>query len=198
MFQKLYDRVIAWSRHPHALRYLMVMSFAESSFFPIPPDVMLAPMALAQPKKAYQFALWTTLASVLGGLFGYALGYFLFDVIEPWLRTSSYWEPYVTTTEWFGKWGFWAVFVAGFSPIPYKVFTIAAGALNMFLPPFVLASLIGRGGRFFLVAVLLAVGGERLETRLRSYVDRIGWTMVIVVVIGVAFYRLFRDIQPGF
>lgn len=192
MFKKLYDRVIAWSRHPHAVRYLFAISFAESSFFPIPPDVMLAPMALAQPQKAYRFASWTTVSSVLGGLFGYAIGYFLFDSIEPWLKTSSYWEPYLTATDWFGRWGFWAVFVAGFSPIPYKVFTISAGALNMFLPPFVLASVIGRGGRFFLVALLLATGGERLESKLRSYIDRIGWATVIVVVVAIAVYRLFN------
>lgn len=189
MFQKLFDRAILWSKHPQALKFLFALSFAESSFFPVPPDVMLAPMALAQPKKAFRFALWTTLASVLGGIFGYAIGFFLFDSVEPWLKNSHYWEPYQQATAWFGEWGFLAVFVAGFSPIPYKVFTIAAGALNMFIIPFVLASLVGRGGRFFLVALLLAAGGERLESKLRNYMDRIGWGLVIIIVIGGLIYH---------
>ncbi|QPK64494.1 DedA family protein [Methylomonas sp. LL1] len=192
MFQKLYDRVIRWSKHPHALKFLFALSFAESSFFPVPPDVMLAPMALAQPSKAFRFALWTTVASVAGGVFGYGIGYFLFDSIEPWLKTSHYWDAYRQATAWFDEWGFWAVFVAGFSPIPYKVFTIAAGALNMALMPFVLASLIGRGGRFFLVALLLAAGGEKLEAKLREYMDRLGWALVAIVVVGGLIYRFMR------
>lgn len=191
MFQKLYDRVIRGARHPQAVKLLCVISFAESSFFPVPPDVMLAPMALAQPDKAWRFALWTTLASVLGGVFGYFIGYFLFESIQPWLATTHYWEAYQKATAWFETWGFWAVFVAGFSPIPYKVFTIAAGAMNMFLPPFVLASLVGRGGRFFLVALLLAWGGEGLEARLRQYMDRLGWALVIAVLLGAALYKLW-------
>lgn len=190
MFQKLYDRVILWSKHPQAVKFLVALSFAESSFFPIPPDVMLAPMALAQPKRAFRFALWTTVASVLGGVFGYGIGFFLFDSIEPWLQTSHYWAPYLTATAWFGEWGFWAVLVAGFSPIPYKVFTIAAGALNMIFVPFVLASVLGRGGRFFLVAMLLAAGGERLESRLREYMDRLGWAFVALVLVGGLIYSL--------
>jgi membrane protein DedA with SNARE-associated domain len=90
---------------------------------------------------------------------------------------------------WFKEWGFLAVFVAGFSPIPYKVFTIAAGAMNMVFLPFVLASIIGRGGRFFLVAMLLAAGGARLETKLREYMDRLGWATVALVVMGVGIYK---------
>jgi membrane protein YqaA with SNARE-associated domain len=149
MFQKLYDRALQWSKHRHAVKFLCAVSFAESSFFPIPPDVMLAPMSLSQPDKAFRFALLTTIASVLGGMFGYAIGYFMFDSIEPWLKTSSYWDNYLLAKSWFEEYGFWAVFVAGFSPIPYKVFTIAAGALHMVFPPFVLASIIGRGGAIF-------------------------------------------------
>jgi len=192
MFQKLYDRVILWSKHRHAIKYLFALSFAESSFFPVPPDVMLAPMALAQPSKASRFALWTTLASVLGGMFGYAIGFFLFDSIEPWLKTTHYWSGYITATEWFNEWGFWAVLVAGFSPIPYKVFTIAAGALNMIFAPFVLASFIGRGGRFFLVSLLLAAGGEKLESKLREYMDRLGWGLVIIVAVAGLTYHFMR------
>ncbi|MGY6274211.1 YqaA family protein [Methylomonas sp. MgM2] len=192
MFQKLYDRVILWSKHRHAVKYLFALSFAESSFFPVPPDVMLAPMALAQPKKALRFALWTTLASVLGGMFGYGIGFFLFENIEPWLKTTHYWNGYLTAIAWFNQWGFWAVLVAGFSPIPYKVFTIAAGALSMIFAPFVLASFLGRGGRFFLVAILIAAGGEKLESKLREYIDRLGWGLLAIVVVGGLAYRLLR------
>lgn len=178
-----------WSRHRHAPWYLGVVSFTESSFFPIPPDVMLAPMSLAQPSRAWWFALLTTLTSVAGGLFGYAIGYFTFDAIEPWLRTTQYWASYLVALDWFERWGFWAVFVAGFSPIPYKVFTIAAGALSMALLPFTLASLIGRGARFFLVAGLMKWGGARMEAVLHRYIDRLGWATVALVVIGVLIYR---------
>ncbi len=189
MFKKLYDKTLVWAKHRHAEKYLCVLSFAESSFFPIPPDVMLAPMALAQPNKAFRLALLTTLFSVLGGILGYAIGFFMFDTISPWLQETQYWDKYLTAESWFKDWGFWAVFVAGFSPIPYKVFTIAAGALNMFFIPFVLASIVGRGARFFLVAMLIAAGGEKLESKLRQYMDFIGWVVVGIVVIGGILYK---------
>jgi len=183
LFSPLYDRAMRWARHRHAPRYLAALSFAESSFFPIPPDVMLAPMSMAAPSRAWWFATLTTLASVLGGLAGYLIGVFAFEAIEPWLRESHYWSGYLKAKEWFGEWGFWAVFLAGFSPIPYKIFTITAGVISMALGPFVLASLVGRGARFFLVAALMAWGGERMETLLREYIDRVGWLVVLVAVL---------------
>jgi len=189
LFPLLDSRVMRWSRHRHAPWYLGGMSFAESSFFPIPPDVMLAPKSLANPARAWRLALITTLASVAGGLFGYAIGYFAFDAIEPWLRNTHYWPAYQTSVEWFEKWGFWAIFVAGFSPIPYKVFTLAAGALSMALLPFTLASIIGRGLRFFMVAGLMAWGGARMEATLHRYIDRLGWATVALVAIGAVLYQ---------
>ncbi len=189
MFKKLYDKALDWSRHRHAAKYLCALSFSESSFFPIPPDVMLAPMALARPEKAIRFAMLTTIFSVLGGVLGYGIGFFLFDSISPWLQETHYWEKYLLAENWFKDWGFWAIFVAGFSPIPYKVFTIAAGALQMFFLPFVLASMIGRGARFFLIAMLLAGGGEKLESKLRQYMDVLGWVVVGLVVIGAGVYK---------
>jgi membrane protein YqaA with SNARE-associated domain len=190
MFSFLYKKVLAWARHNHALGYLSALSFAESSFFPIPPDVMLAPMALANPKRAFWFALVTTIGSVLGGIFGYLIGQFAFDLIEPWLHQVHYWDQYLLAKSWFTEWGFWAVFIAGFSPIPYKVFTIAAGTLSMSLLPFIVASFIGRGARFFLVSALLAWGGERLENMLHIYVNRIGWATVALVGIGVIAFKM--------
>lgn len=189
LFSSLYARTMAWSRHRHAPWYLGALSFAESSFFPIPPDVMLAPMSLARPDHAWRLALLTTLTSVAGGLFGYLIGYFAFDLLEPHLKASSYWAHYQTAVVWFGEWGFWAVFIAGFSPIPYKVFTIAAGALSMALLPFTLASAIGRGARFFLVAGLMKWGGPRMESALHRHVDRLGWATVALVVTAVLVYR---------
>ncbi len=189
MFKNLYDITIQWSKHRHATKYLAALSFAESSFFPIPPDVMLAPMVLAQQEKAWRLALLTTIASALGGILGYVIGFFAFDMIQPWLEGSHYWEKYQLAEQWFKDWGFWAIFVAGFSPIPYKVFTIAAGALSMMFLPFVLASFVGRGMRFFLVAGLLAWGGERFESKLRQYMDMIGWTVVALVIVGVGVYK---------
>jgi membrane protein YqaA with SNARE-associated domain len=190
IFSALYDRALRWTAHPHAERYLVGLSFAESSFFPIPPDVMLAPMTLAQPKRGWRFAILTTAASVVGGLAGYAIGWLALDAIEPLLRSLGYWDSYTRSTEWFITWGFLAVLVAGFSPIPYKVFTIAAGALHMLLPAFVIASLVGRGGRFFLVAGLIIWGGEGMERRLRKHVDTLGWLVVILGVIAVLVLRL--------
>ena len=185
LFSPLYARAMQWARHRHAPIYLGTMSFAESSFFPVPPDVMLAPMCLAQPERAWRFALITTLTSVAGGLAGYAIGYFAFEAIAPWLQTTKYWASYEMAVQWFKDYGFWAVFIAGFSPIPYKVFTIAAGALSMALTPFILASLIGRGARFFLVAGLMKWGGARMEAALGRYVDRLGWATVALIAVAL-------------
>jgi membrane protein YqaA with SNARE-associated domain len=189
IFTALYDKCMAWARHRHAVWYLSGLSFAESSFFPIPPDVMLAPMSMAQPDRSMRYAALTTLASVAGGLFGYLIGLYAFDLIQPWLQQSHYWEKYLAARGWFDEWGFWAILIAGFSPIPYKVFTIAAGSLAMNLPLFIAGSTIGRGGRFFLVAALLAWGGPRMETRLRAYVERIGWLLVITGVVAYLYFR---------
>lgn len=187
MFSKLYAQTLVWAKHRHASKYLFCLSFAEASFFPIPPDIMLAPMVLARPSKALQLAFITTISSVLGGVLGYAIGYFAFDVIAIWLQESHYWEQYQQTNIWFENWGFWAVFLAGFSPIPYKVFTVAAGALNMLLLPFVLASVIGRGTRFFLVALLLSLGGKTFAGILHTYIDFIGWGVVVLITGGLAY-----------
>lgn len=190
IFSSLYTRVMGWSRHPKAVWVLGILSFAESSFFPIPPDVMLAPMSLARPDRAWWYATVTTVTSVLGGLFGYLIGAYFFELLSPWLQTTAYWESFQVARQWFVEWGFWAVFVAGFSPIPYKLFTIAAGVMGMSLIPFVVASLIGRGGRFYLVAGLMKWGGARMEQALERYIDRLGWALVACVVVLIAIRTL--------
>jgi membrane protein YqaA with SNARE-associated domain len=190
LFEPIYEQVLRWSRHRHAERYLGAMSFAESSFFPIPVDVMLAPMVLAARDHWVRLATIATLFSVLGGVAGYGIGYGLFDVIEPWLRESHYWDAYQTSRNWFDEYGVVVVFVAGFSPIPYKVFTIAAGVAVLNLPGFLIASLIGRAGRFFLVAGLVRAGGQGFEDRLRIHVERIGWAVVLISAVVIAWLMM--------
>ncbi|MDC9724983.1 MAG: DedA family protein [Gammaproteobacteria bacterium] len=189
LFSALYERVMLWSRHQYATYWLAIVSFTESSFFLIPPDVMLAPMSLAKPHKAWFYAGLTTATSVLGGLLGYLIGAYAFPFIEPWLHSLNYMHAYHTAETWFQRWGFWTIFLAGFTPIPYKVFTIASGALGMALIPFIIGSSIGRGMRFFLIAGLMRWGGERLESKLQRWVDRIGWTTIVVAVVGYFFLR---------
>ncbi len=178
LWSGLYERTLRWASHPRAPWYLAALSFAESSFFPVPPDVMLAPMVLARPRAAWRLAALTTLASVAGGVAGYAVGALALEAIRPWLEGGGAWETYLQARAWFDRWGVWVVLVAGFSPIPYKMFTLAAGTLGMPLVPFVLASVLGRGARFYLVAGLLRWRGEAVHRVLKAHMDRIGWALV--------------------
>lgn len=189
IFSPLYDRAMRWARDRRAPRYLAALSFAESSFFPVPPDVMLIPMAAARPEAWWRLAGLTTLASVLGGLAGYLIGWTAFDLVEPWLQASAYWPKYLLAREWFDRWGVWVVFVAGFSPIPYKLFTLSAGALSLAIVPFLIASFLGRGARFFLVAGLVAWLGPKVEPTARRYVEWIGWLTVVLLVAAILWYR---------
>ena len=191
LFSGLYARAMQWARHPKAPWYLAGLSFAESSFFPVPPDVMLAPMSLAKPEKAWNLALITTLASVFGGIAGYFLGVFAFDFIQPLLQDLGYSDKYLQVRGWFDSWGFWAILIAGFSPVPYKLFTITAGVISMSFLPFVLASMVGRGGRFFLVAGLMAWGGKPMEEKLHRYMDVIGWILVLLIVVAAVLIKFW-------
>jgi membrane protein YqaA with SNARE-associated domain len=147
-------------------------------------------MCLAMRKRAWYLAGVTTIASLLGGIAGYFIGYFLFDAIEPWLQTTHYWDAYLSGREWFAEYGIWAVFIAGFSPIPYKVFTISAGVAMLSLPGFIVASFIGRGARFFLVAGLIVLGGQKMEEMLPRYIERIGWAVVAIAVVIIGYLTL--------
>ena len=183
LFRPIYDRVLTWSRHRHARRYLGGLSFAESVFFPIPPDVMLAPMVLARRDEAWSLALLTTVTSVLGGLAGYLIGWLALDLVFPLIERVGYVAEYYRAVDMFETWGIAFVIVAGFTPIPFKIITIAGGALLMPLPAFVIGSVIGRGARFFLVAALIRAGGERMAEQLRDWVDALGWLVVGIAVI---------------
>jgi|TARA_B100001063_G_scaffold163398_1_gene152464 membrane protein YqaA with SNARE-associated domain len=190
LFQPCYDLALRWSKHPAASRYLALLSFAESVIFPIPPDVMLAPMSLSQPSRAWHFALITTLASIVGGVAGYLLGFFAFDtLLQPFIESSGYAHKLETAIGWFEAYGVWVVFLAGFSPIPYKIFTVSAGFLQMAFLPFLIASAIGRGARFFLVATLMKWGGARMEEQLRKYVEVLGWAVVGLAIVAYMMLR---------
>jgi len=189
LFENIYHRVILFSRRSDAPYYLSLLSFVESFILPFPPpDVMLAPMSIAQPGRALRFAALTLVFSVLGGLIGYLIGAFLFDLAEPMIIDWGYQSRFQTVMGWFEQWGFWAVLVAGFSPVPYKIFTIAAGVLNLALIPFVLASILGRGTRFFLLAWCLAKFGPAIEPRLIKYIEIIGWAIVVALLLAIAVY----------
>ena len=180
-----------FSKRESAPYYLSLLSFLESFILPFPPpDVMLAPMSLAQPTRALRFAGLTLFFSVAGGMIGYAIGLFLFDLAQPYIEAWGYQQGFDRATELFRTWGFWAVLVAGFSPVPYKVFTIAAGVLHLALIPFLLASLIGRGARFYLVAWSLARFGPAIEARLMRYVEIIGWGVVALLLAAIGIYYL--------
>lgn len=190
MFVRLYDWVIELSGHKRAPAFLSALSFAESSVFPIPPDVMLAPMCLAKPAKSWRYAMLCTLFSVLGGMAGYLIGKLAFGWIEPWLMSSRYADTFINAVEAFDTWGFWYILLAGFTPIPYKIFTISAGVVGMPFLAFTTGSILGRGGRFFLVAALIRLGGEKLAGQLRKYVDIIGWLVIVLAVLVYAYIKL--------
>ena len=188
IFAGLYNKVMRWAAHPHAERYLVGVSIFESIFFPIPTALMVAPMAIAKPDHAVRIATIATAMSVLGGVIGYYLGFFAIHAIEPILHDVGYWDKYMTAHRWFEEWGFWAVVVAGFSPIPFKLFTISAGALSMALLPFVLAAIVGRSAHFFLVSLLMAWAGPKMEPVVKKYIEWLGWATVLLIAIFIYFH----------
>ena len=190
MFQKAYDLALGWAGHRHAPRYLAGLSAAEAIFFPIPPDVMLMPMCLANMRRAFYYAFICTAASVIGGFVGYAIGWSGSEPLAEWLQGSPYAAGYTEAVTAFDRFGVWILLVAGFSPIPYKVFTITAGLLLMPLPQFMVGAIIGRSARFFLVAGVLRLGGEHMADRIRPLVDWVGWAMVVLLVAALGWWFL--------
>ena len=169
MLQRLYARILEIAAGPNALAALLVVSFAESSFFPIPPDILLIPMIMARPHQAFRLAALCTLASVAGGLLGYAIGYFLFDAIgRPVLEFYNAMGSYEALKAGFAEWGVWIIIIKGMTPIPYKLITIASGVAQFDLIAFIGASIISRSVRFFLVAALLWYFGDAA----RQFIER--------------------------
>jgi membrane protein YqaA with SNARE-associated domain len=180
MLRPLYDMVIAYAQKPSAPYVLGLVSFAESSFFPVPPDVMLVPMALAKPRRAWLYALICTVTSVLGGLFGYAIGALLYDTVGHWLISAyGYGEKLESFRALYQEWGHWIILIKGLTPIPYKLVTIASGLAGYSLFWFVVLSAVTRGARFFLVAGLLNYFGDPL----REMIER-NLTLAAVVIVG--------------
>ena len=182
MLRNLYDRVLALSASPNATYWLAVISFAESSFFPIPPDPLLLLMGLAQPANALRYALVCTVASVLGGIAGYFIGYGLYEQLAlPLIRFYNYEEAVDRFRGMFQEWGFWIIMIKGLLPIPYKVVTIISGAASYNFPLFVLASVVTRGARFFLIAVLL----RRYGVSIRDFIERRLTFVTTVAGVGI-------------
>lgn len=195
IFAALYNKVLEWAKHKHAPRYLAGLSFVESAVLPLPPDLMLVPMTLAQIDKAWYFAFITTLFSVLGGIVGYCLGYFFFELLEPTLIHSAYWQPYQQVMHWVHHKGIYLLLVAGLLPIPYKIFTIGSGALQVAFIPFLIASIIGRAVRFYLVSGVLVWKGERMHHFIVKYVEQIGWFLLASVIAGAIAVQLYRSLS---
>lgn len=192
LFGSIYDKVIEWSKHRYAAFWLSFVSFIEAIFFPIPPDVMLIPMAMSKPQNATKYAIYTTVASVLGGIIGYGIGYFAFDWVKEIIANWGMQANFDKAMGWFETWGVAVVFLAGFSPIPYKIFTICAGVMQMAFFPFVVTAAISRFARFILVAKLSAWGGEKYAEKIRRSIELIGWGTVALAVIGYVLYTLFK------
>ena len=190
MTRRLYNwmmRVAAHEKAPHAL---FAISFVESSVFPIPPDVMLIPMILADRAKAWIYATICLIGSVLGGLLGYAIGYYFFGYIgEPILNLYGYAQSYESTRVLFDTWGPWILIAKGWTPFPYKVLTIAAGVFKMSIVAFVLASLVARGMRFYLVAALLYWFGEPIRDFIERRLSLVTTAFIVLLVSGLVVVR---------
>lgn len=190
--QTIKESLTAWSaRHAegkNAKWWLFGMSFAESSFFPIPPDVLLAAILMTKERaRAFYYASITTAGSVLGGILGYAIGYFFFQTIGVWLVHTYHLESQmVTVQKLFADNAFFAIFVAAFTPIPYKVFTIAGGLFGISIPTFIVASILGRGGRFFAVATVMKYFGGHIARVFYEYFNLISFA--VVSILGVILY----------
>lgn len=186
--RRMYDWVISWAPTPYALPALFLLAFAESSFFPIPPDVLLIAMCIGTVAKSYRFALWCSLGSIVGGMAGYGIGYFLWENEG----VKSFFYDYVpgvnaasvdSVRQLYTDWDFWIVFAAAFTPIPYKVITILAGVCAINFPMFVIASAVGRSARFFLVAWLF----KRYGPSMKDFIEKrfaLVTTVGTVVLIG--------------
>ena len=192
MLEKLRAQLLSLAEGPHARRALAVVSFSESSFFPVPPDLLLFPMTLQAPQRAWSLAALCTIASVAGGVFGYFLGYALHESVgAPIIAFYGHEEMFAEFATLYGDYGIWIILVAGFTPIPYKVFTIASGIAALNLPLFVGASLLARGARFFLVCWLTRQFGAPI----RPFLERqLGWLSLGIVLVAVAILMLVRPL----
>jgi membrane protein YqaA with SNARE-associated domain len=192
IFGPLYERTIGWARHRRAPAFLTGLSFAEAVVFPVPPEVMLAPMCLAQPKRGFWFATLSLLGSLAGAVVGYALGHFAYELVKPLLAALGWMERIDAQVQQLREiaahspWqAFWLLVLAGFTPIPLKIFTWASGIVGVPLVPFLASMFIGRGKRVYLVALAIRLGGVRAEAALRRYIEPIGWIASVLLVAAI-------------
>lgn len=198
LFAPLYDRAIGWARHPHAERYLAALSFFEAIIFPVMPEVMLGPMCVAQPRRAFRYAALSLAFSMLGAVVGYYLGHYAFEAVKPFFASIGLLpkiEAMITTMQARmaqSPWGvFWLLVGGGFAPIPMKIFTWASGIIGVPMLQYLLAMALGRGKRVFLLAVVIRAGGERAEAALRRYIEPIGWAAMLLLA-GVVGWLVWK------
>lgn len=194
IFAPLYERTLGWSSHPRAPLILAVFSFFEAIVFPIPPEVMLAPMSLARPRRAFWYATLSLAGSVAGMFVAYALGYFALEAAMPLIEKSGYADRFEAIKQQAAENGFWLLLLAGFTPVPFKIFTIASGAVGMPLLPFFVGALIGRGKRVYLVAGAIRLGGARAEAALRRHIEPLGWTATVLLAAGIV-WLVWRSVH---
>jgi membrane protein YqaA with SNARE-associated domain len=185
MLRRLYDWVMGLAASRHAPSALFAVSFAESSFFPVPPDVMLAPMVLARPDRAWRYAALCTLASVLGGCLGYAIGFYLQDLALWLMSLTGHAEGLDQFKCWYAEWGVWVILIKGLTPIPYKLVTIASGLAEFAFPVFVAASVVTRGARFFLVAAVVKKFGPAMLPVIERRLALFAGLAIGLVVVGL-------------
>ncbi|GAX62468.1 membrane protein [Candidatus Scalindua japonica] len=183
--RRLYDWTIHWAETPHSTWALFILAFCESSFFPIPPDVLLIALAVALPGKSFKYAIICSVGSILGGCFGYFIGYQFFEFVgRPIISFYNITDIFDTVSTQYHNNAFSAIAVAGFTPIPYKVFTIAAGACKINIFTLILASALSRSARFFLVAGLFYVFGPKIKTFIEKYFNILSIIFVILLISG--------------
>lgn len=197
LFAPLYQRALVWARNPRAPALLTGLSVIEAIFFPVPPEAMLAPMCLAQPRRAFWFAALSLIGSLAGAVVGYLLGHYAFEAVRPLLASLGWLDridaqvamlrAVVAESPWKA---FWLLVVAGFSPIPLKIFTWASGVVGVPMLPFLLSMMVGRGKRVFLVALAIRLGGERAERALYRYIEPIGWAALALLAAGIGYLVL--------
>lgn len=202
IFGPIYERALVWARHPRAPALLTGLSFAEAIVFPVMPEVMLAPMCLSQPRRGFWFATLSLAGSLVGAVIGYALGHFAYELVKPmfeafgWMDKIDAQVAHLRAVAAESPWKvFWLLVLAGFTPIPLKIFTWASGIVGVPLLPFLASMAVGRGKRVYLVAAAIRLGGERAEKALHRYIEPVGWAATVLLLAGIG-YLVFKANAP--
>ncbi|MDQ3056147.1 MAG: DedA family protein [Pseudomonadota bacterium] len=194
IFGPIYERALVWSRHPRAPALLTGLSFAEAVVFPVPPEVMLAPMCLSQPRRGFWFATLSLVGSLFGAVVGYLLGHYAYELVTPLLESLGWIDKidaqvaHLRQVAAESPWkAFWLLVLAGFTPIPLKIFTWASGIVGIPMAPFLASMAVGRGKRVFLIALAIRLGGERAEKALHRYIEPVGWAATVLLLAGIGY-----------